>query len=500
MKKISRFLRRYFTIFKALFGYGRKALRQYVKGEAGAVISPRELRGVLEDLGGSFLKFGQLAAVRPDFFPEEYCRELLGLLDEARPIEPELLDGIFLREYSRKPEEVFRVFERTPLAAASFGEVHEAWLDEGERVAVKIQRPHAVEDFSFDARFFSFLAWLIRRTGIIKAVDPVKVIREFIRWTERELDYLQEAEHLERLRNQAERNRLPIRIPRVFREYTTHKILVMEFIEGQTLKSYYLAREAPPGAEKMFKNLIFFGLHSFFLEGFFHADPHPANVLVTPSGGVALIDAGIAARVSVSDRKRLARFLRNVAAGDAEGTVKAFLDLVEVPLLDMLAEARTNYPQYWLRIQFLKNVFLKKVNNGIAELMTRWHEAFQEGGKLEGKSVMHKFVELFQIAEHSGIKLPESGTILIRSFLSNDVAVFELLPKFNIPRVVNEFFERYGEELKKLDELEEPVPRSLGAPFNHERAEIRRALAKEFERLHKELLLEKASSIMETFE
>src|SRR3989344_3522274 len=165
MVQLLRTAGRYFIVFEVLVDWVLKTFRQKIFGGGDAFISPQELREVLEDLGGSFLKFGQLAAVRPDYFPEEYCRELLGLLDEVPPIRPELLNGIFLKEYGRLPEEVFQKFERVSLASASFGQVHEAWLKEGERVAVKVQRPFVAEDFASDARFFSFLGWLLRRTG-----------------------------------------------------------------------------------------------------------------------------------------------------------------------------------------------------------------------------------------------------------------------------------------------------------------------------------------------
>src|SRR3989344_7842191 len=149
MVQLLRTAGRYFIVFEVLVDWVLKTFRQKIFGGTSAFISPQELREILEDLGGSFLKFGQLAAVRPDYFPEEYRRELLGLLDDVPPIEPWLLDNIFLGEYGKRPEEVFQKFKREPFAAASLGQVHEAWLPEGpaspsqggERVAIKVQRP-----------------------------------------------------------------------------------------------------------------------------------------------------------------------------------------------------------------------------------------------------------------------------------------------------------------------------------------------------------------------
>ncbi|MDP3785217.1 MAG: AarF/UbiB family protein [bacterium] len=500
MARFFRTIRRYIIVFEVVIDYGFEFLREKFFGGTPAFISPQELRQVLEELGGSFLKFGQLASVRPDFFPEAYCQEFLGLLDEVPPIDPALLDEIFLKEYGKRPEEIFKKFERAPLASASFGQVHEAWLPEGERVAVKIQRPFAAEDFASDARFFSFLGWAMRRSGVVKTVDPVRVVREFIRWTERELDYLKEAEHLERLREQVLKNKLPIKIPKPFPEYTTRRVLVMEFLEGRTLKSFYLEHAPPPNPNKFFNDVIFFELYSYFFDGFFHADPHPANILVLPSGGVGFIDAGIALEIKVSDRKTMARFVEAASRNDLDATVKTFLELVRAPLLEILNEAKLNYPQHWMRIQFTKNVFLRKLKGGLEDLLARWHKASREGGPMHDKSGMHKFMELFDLAERSGIKMPIASVFFARTFLSLDVILLELLPNFNIPQAINEFFKTYEGKFKVLEGQEEEAPFYMAPGIHAEWQEILRDFDEEVKALDRELIRERMQGIMETFE
>lgn len=500
MTRFFRAAKRYLIVLGVVVDYGAEFLKEKFFGGTPAFISPKELRQVLEELGGSFLKFGQLASVRPDFFPEEYCKEFLGLLDEVPPIDPALLDGIFLKEYGKKPEEIFKKFERVPLASASFGQVHEAWLPEGERVALKIQRPFAAEDFLADARFFSFLGWAIKRSGIVNTVDPVRVVREFINWTERELDYVREAEHLERLREQVLRNKLPIKLPKTFLKYTTRRVLAMEFIEGRTLKSFYLEHVPPPNPRQFFKEVIVFELYSYLFDGFFHADPHPANILVLPSGGVGFIDAGIALEVKVSDRKKMARFVKAVVEEDIDGTIKTFLELVRTPLLEILNEAKQSYPQHWMRIRFMKTVFLRKLKEGLKDLLTRWHEASNHGGPLHDKSPMHKFMELFDLAERSGIKMPVAAVYYARTFLSIDVTILELAPDFNIPQAVNEFFKTYQERFEALERQDEEVPFYMAPGIHAEWSEILRAFDEEVKALDRELILERVQGIMETFE
>ncbi|MBI2610073.1 AarF/ABC1/UbiB kinase family protein [Candidatus Giovannonibacteria bacterium] len=500
MRRIFRALERYFIIFEVGIDHGLKLLKHKFLGGEMNYISPAELRKILEELGGSFLKFGQLAAVRPDYFPEEYCRELLGLLDEVPPIDDSLLEGIFLDEFGKKPEEIFREFNRIPIAAASFGQVHEAYLPEGERVAVKIQRPFVAEDFYADARFFSFLGWAIKKSGIVKSVDPVKIVREFIHWTERELDYVKEAEHMVRLGEQVLNNKLPVRIPKVYPEYTTRRILVMEFLDGRTLKSYYKTKAELPNGHKFFRDAIFFELYSFLFDGFFHADPHPANILILNSGELAFVDMGIAADINVSDRKKLGKFLKAVVEENLDLTVATFLDMVRTPLLETLAEARKNYPQHWMRIQFIKKIFLKKIKVGLKELIHRWHEASRAGGRIHDKSPMHKFMELLLLAERSGIKMPDQSVLFARTFLSIDVIGLELVPEFNIPAALNDFFRIYAEKFREIENAPDELPYFMKTGISDEWAAILKATDDEIKSIDKELLVERVSGIMESFE
>lgn len=469
------------------------------------IFSPKRLRKILEELGGSFLKFGQMVAVRPDYFPREYSTELLKLLDRVPEINPEYLDKIFISQYGKKPEEVFYDFSRKALSAASFGQVHEGYVKnsktgEMEKVAIKVQRPFVAENFSLDAKFFSFLGWLLKRTGIVRVVDAQKVVLEFIRWTEREMDYLREAENLSRLREQAMLHNFNIKIPKVYGELTTKKILVMEFIEGENLKSFYLKDNPPPSALEIFKEGIFFEMFSFIFDGFFHADPHPANLIVTNDGKLAFVDAGIALEVKTSERKKLGTFVRAVADQDLEGSINAFLGMTKTPYLDILNEAKENYPQHWMKIQLLRTIFMRKVREGISDLVVRWHKAATEGGVLTEKSPIHKLMQVFQLSENAGIRMPESGILFARTFATIDIVVLELLPELNIPRIVNEFFQKYKDEFIKLMEVPDELPFYMEPDLDNEWADIVKSLDAEVRASERELLSERASAIMEAFD
>lgn len=505
MQRIFPRLSRYFIVLDVLFKYGYKVLRHYFFGGKKPFISPEELRKILEELGGSFLKFGQMVAVRPDYFPREYSKELLKLLDEVPGIDPEYLDEIFLGEYGKKPEEIFSGFSRQPISAASFGQVHVGWLqrpgkEDPEKVAIKIQRPFVAENFALDAKFFSFLGWLLKRTGVVKVIDPEKVVVEFIRWTERELDYIREAENLARLRDQALRQEFRIKIPKVYGDLTTKKILVMEFIEGESVKSYYLKDNPPENALEIFKEGIFFEMYSFIFEGFFHADPHPANLIITDDGQLAFVDAGITLDVKVSDRKKLGTFIRAVASRDVAACSSAFLAMSKVPYLDILNEAKESYPQHWMKVQLLKTIFMKKVREGLADLIARWHKAADQGGILIEKSPIHKLMEVFQLAEKAGIRMPESGVLFARTFATIDIVALELIPNLNIPKIINEFFIRYKSEFLKLLELPDEMPFYMEPDLDSEWADHVKSFDAEIKASERQLLSERASAIMEAFD
>ncbi len=500
MRKISIVVRRYLALSNVFLSYGFSFLRHAVWGKGALVIDPPALRKTLEALGGSFLKFGQLAAVRPDYFPQEYCREFLKLLDEVPPMPAHLLDKIFLQEFGRVPEEIFASFSRAPLAAASFGQVHEARLVEGSKVAVKIQRPFAAEEFSADARLFSFLGWLISKMGIVKAIDPARAMQEFVTWTWRELDYRKEAEHLRCLRAIALENKFPIRIPDVFPDYSTSRVLTMEFVEGESLKRYWAAGKLLPEGDIFFRNLTFFELYSFLFEGFFHADPHPANIFVSPHGDPGMMDAGLIAEISVSDRKRMGRFLRAVAKEDLDDSLAMFLQMVRAPILEILGEAKERYPRHWLKFQFMKSIFIGKIKTGLEDLLTRWHSASKEGGSLEERSPIHKMMELVALAERSGIRVPDASVIFIRTFFSIDVAALELAPEFNIPETIKDFFRVYERAFALLEQEPDEVLAHHLPELDGEWAESIREAERERAVVLRELMRERASAMMEALE
>src|SRR5688572_19544104 len=191
---------------------------------------PQRLRRLFEKLGGTFVKFGQMLALQPDILSPEYCNALFELLDRVAPFSYNDVRRIVTSELGRPPEEVFDSFEPAPLATASVGQVHVAWL-RGEKVAVKVQRPRVEVEFTSDIRLMVATMAAIRWLCLRSLEWMLEPMTEFVGWTREELDYRNEARYSERLRALSAGSTIQY-VPRVYAEVTTRRVLVVEFLEG----------------------------------------------------------------------------------------------------------------------------------------------------------------------------------------------------------------------------------------------------------------------------
>jgi ubiquinone biosynthesis protein len=298
---------------------------------------PERLRRLFEDLGGTFVKFGQMLALQPDVLSPEYCNALFDLLDRVPPFPYAEVRRIVTEELGRPPEEVFDAFDPVPLATASVGQVHVAYLA-GWKVAVKVQRPCVEREFASDLRMMAATMAAIRWLHLRPLYWLLEPTTEFIGWTWEEIDYRHEARYSERLRALAEGNPIQ-RVPRVYTEYTTRRTLVVEFLDGVTLLDLLRAREH--GDEVMQRRLEAMGfdgrrfaanvidnfIGDAFRHGLYHADLHPANLMILPGNVVGYIDFGITGVLSPYSRHHLMLMTQALAQGDMETLDAEFLKL-----------------------------------------------------------------------------------------------------------------------------------------------------------------------------
>ena len=279
------------------------------------------LRRTLEDLGPTFVKFGQLLSTRSDVIPEGILVELQRLQDTASPIPLEAAQVVLERELGAPIGGVFAALDPVPLGSASIGQVYEARLHGGERVAVKVQRPDAQRRVEADLALMRDLAALLdARFGNRIFIDVKELVAEFEGVIRRELDYEAEAQNARRFAVNFAGT--PVKIPGIFTELSTRRVLTMEFIEGtrfHDLRPLLLPpaerrRVATLGAEAIFKMA--------FEDGFFHGDPHPGNLILTPQGELALLDFGMVGFLSRGDIEALSRLFIAVIQRDAAAVLR----------------------------------------------------------------------------------------------------------------------------------------------------------------------------------
>jgi ubiquinone biosynthesis protein len=279
------------------------------------------LRLILDELGPTFVKFGQLLSTRSDIIPEGILSELQKLQDTVAPIPLEVAQAVIERELGVPVGKLFAEFDPVPLGSASIGQVHEARLHSGEMVAVKVQRPEAPGRVQADlALMRDFAALLDARFGDRIFIDVKELVAEFEGVIRRELDYEAEAVNARRFAVNFEGT--PVKIPAIYDDLSTERVLTMEFIEGtrfHDIRPLLLApserrRVAAMGAEAIFKMA--------FEDGFFHGDPHPGNLILTPRGELALLDFGMVGFMSRGDIEALSRLFIAVIARDAAAALR----------------------------------------------------------------------------------------------------------------------------------------------------------------------------------
>jgi ubiquinone biosynthesis protein len=332
-----RILFRLFRLLGVLIRHGAGRLVGLPRGIDG----PTRLRILLEDAGGTWIKFGQVLSLQPDVLPRDYCTGLFDLLDRVPPVELSEITRVFREDLGRSPNEVFDEFDPTPLASASIGQVHVARLG-GRRLAVKVQRPDAGPSFDADLRIMLALQGIIATLRIARLDWLRRAIGEFVEWTREELDYRTEARFMAALGHNAKDSALEA-IPGLVAELSTARVLVAELLEGPVLVDYLRAIEAGRGAvfesetldrgfdrERFARNIVRNFVSDAFHHGLFHADLHPANLLILEDNVVGYVDFGITGSLSAHNRRALVALTLALSRADLDAIMHHYLRLATV--------------------------------------------------------------------------------------------------------------------------------------------------------------------------
>ncbi len=298
------------------------------------------IRMVLEELGPTFVKMGQAVSTRSDLLPIDVLEELAKLQDRVTPFDGEQARRILERELGTDMAQIEH-FDPRPLAAGSIGQVHLATLKDGERVAVKIRRPRIAQIVEVDVQIMHNMAGLMEKHLEFGQIhQPTKIVEEFARTLDHELDYEIEAANLKRFARQFEDNPL-VYVPRVYDDLSNHRVLVLEFVKGvkPTKREELEALKLDPReiAQRGAKLII----EQIFVHGFFHADPHPGNILVLPNHIVCYLDFGMMGRLDRQSRERFADLFLAVVQADSAKAAEVLLKLTQShKLVDRLALER----------------------------------------------------------------------------------------------------------------------------------------------------------------
>ena len=390
-------------------------------------VDPVKFREILEDLGPTFVKIGQIMASRQDMFSERYCKELVKLRDNVAPLPFADVQRVIEEEYGCPMQEVFSSFERIPLGSASIAQVHKASLLDGREIVVKVQRPYIYEMMERDISLIRRAGKLLRLSEVLGSVIDINIVMdEFWFTAKQEMDFLNEARFaMEFARNH--QSITYIGAPLIEQAYTTSRVLVMEYINGividdrKTLEEggYDLREIASKLAENYIKQIVD--------DGFFHADPHPGNLRIR-DGKIIWIDFGMMGTLQRSDKDLMKKAVQAIGSNDTELMVDVILTLG-------VHDGRIDYTLFYDDME----IFMKKyIHMDLNEI--NLGDAIQE---------------VFTIAHKHRISMPKGISMLARGLVTMESTMTLLDPKTNIIQIAAAHVSEHI--FKKLDAKKEAV-------------------------------------------
>lgn len=341
LKKTFRHIARYREVAGVLAKYGlydlleRLGLARFIPGAQRPTTSekmlPETLRRTVEELGPTYIKLAQILSTRPDLVPEEYLVELEKLQDTAPSVPFAEVAVVIETEFGRPINRTFAQFEEEPLAAASLGQVHRAMLQDGSLVVVKIQRPGIREVIETDLEIlFSFARALEAHFERARIYSLIELVEEFSVTLRAELDYTREGRNTDHLRADMKDER-GVKLPAVHWDYTTPKVLTLERIDGVKITDIEGLLRFGDDPKKVAANLARAFLKQIFVDGFFHGDPHPGNLLVLPGNEVVLLDSGMVGRLDVGIRNAVVNLLSTFLTQNSKEFANELLNIGSAP-------------------------------------------------------------------------------------------------------------------------------------------------------------------------
>jgi predicted unusual protein kinase regulating ubiquinone biosynthesis (AarF/ABC1/UbiB family) len=285
----------------------------------------RRLREILTDLGPAFIKIGQALSTRPDLVSPLFLEEMTKLQDELPPFDNALAYQIIAEELGQPPAQIYREISESPIAAASLGQVYQGYLQNGQKVAIKVQRPGLLAMISLDMYLVrQGMAWIKKHLKIVRS-DLVAIVDEFASKLYEEMNYIQEGQNAEYFAKLYQNT--AIYTPKIYWEYTSQRVLTMEWIDGIKLTQLDKIKAAGLNGRQLIEIGVNCSLKQLLEHGFFHADPHPGNLLAMPDGRLAYIDFGMMSTLEVRHRYGLLKAIVHLVNRDFAALAQDYVDL-----------------------------------------------------------------------------------------------------------------------------------------------------------------------------
>ncbi|NUT54462.1 MAG: AarF/ABC1/UbiB kinase family protein, partial [Thermoleophilia bacterium] len=372
----------------------------------------RHLREMLDELGPTFVKFGQLLSTRPDVVPPDIVAELRSLQDDVTPFPFAQVRQVVEEELQLTLEQAFLEFGEVPIAAASIGQVHRATLPNGDHVVVKVQRPNAPSQIESDLALLYQAARLIReRVRALDFIDVNELVDEFARFIRQELDYRLEARHADTFRRNFA-DRPTVVVPKVYWEYSGTRLLTLEYLDGVQLADLELEETALEARRELAYRVTDTWMEMIFRHGFFHGDPHPANVLVLSGGRIGLVDFGLVGKLTAEDMERLTRLFIDAATENVDGLPRR------------LAELGVRYPK-------------EREDEFAAALRDLFYRYY--GASLADIDPIQVIREAFGLIYSMNLRLPTRFVLLDKAIATLGAVGVELYPAFNVFEVARPY-------------------------------------------------------------
>jgi ubiquinone biosynthesis protein len=393
------------------FGYaidGHRAQDPAVEGTARG----RHLREMLDELGPTFVKFGQLLSTRPDVVPPDIIAELRSLQDDVRPFPFADVQRTIEEELGQTVERLFLEFDEQPLAAASIGQVHRATLPNGKRVAVKVQRPNAPRQIEADLALMYQAARLAKeRVRALDFIDAQEIVDEFARSIRQELDYRLEGRNADVFHHNFA-GHPHVAVPKVYWSYSRSRVLTLEYLDGVQLADIDTENWTLDQRRRLAYLIAETWMTMIFRHGFFHADPHPANIMVLSPERIGLVDFGLSGKLTDEDMSKLTRLFIDAASENIEMLPKRLSDL------------GVRYPK-------------EREEEFVAELRELFHRYY--GASLSEIDPIQVIREAFGLIYSMNLRLPTRFVMLDKAIATLGSVGVELYPDFNVFEVAKPY-------------------------------------------------------------